>query len=442
MSPDELSLQEALQILGAPPGTDGPSLRRAYLRRVKQFPPEKDPQGFQRLRAAFDRATAPWAQEEAQQLLETAERSDTSPLTEDSTDLNSDFSPEEPTAPPAPSPAQLWMVQAESAFEHAESALKSPQPLSASVLENGWSVLLSTCPDIDLAWEFYWEFLFNREELGAPYLRAAASLGWADFQAALFTHHPHTITPGELQQAISGGEIAPRELLSFYIDQGDPRAAFPLGLRLIQEEPAPQLPVYLLLQLVLFLEAEAHFPEAEQLFRAFADRVAREQNARALFSHTALTWHLLEEYFAQVTPWPTEARQLFGKVARSGDWEKAGEEFQEQLTTLSVEQKQPLVQNVYTLVDAASPDLRVILFPQGAPPSLLRFFKRLTIRLLQLLKKVLLYYILLPVGVVFFAFTAVWLLRQLQPVIGELTTGLLYFGALLYSFYWFFWKKT
>jgi hypothetical protein len=45
---------EALRVLGidADPGAD---VRRAYLRKLREHPPERDPEGFQRIRAAYER---------------------------------------------------------------------------------------------------------------------------------------------------------------------------------------------------------------------------------------------------------------------------------------------------------------------------------------------------------------------------------------------------
>ena len=57
-----MDLDEARAVLGLDGNIDADSLRRAYLRTLKRFKPERDPEGFQRVRAAYERLeAAPWA---------------------------------------------------------------------------------------------------------------------------------------------------------------------------------------------------------------------------------------------------------------------------------------------------------------------------------------------------------------------------------------------
>ena len=41
-------------VLGAPSGSSPETLRACYLERVREHPPERDPDGFRRIRAAYD----------------------------------------------------------------------------------------------------------------------------------------------------------------------------------------------------------------------------------------------------------------------------------------------------------------------------------------------------------------------------------------------------
>ena len=43
------------EILGISSDADDKTVRQAYLAGLRQFPPDKDPQGFQRLRAAYEK---------------------------------------------------------------------------------------------------------------------------------------------------------------------------------------------------------------------------------------------------------------------------------------------------------------------------------------------------------------------------------------------------
>ena len=47
------SLDEAAAVLGVEPGAGPEQVRAAYLERVRQHPPDTDPQGFERVRDAW-----------------------------------------------------------------------------------------------------------------------------------------------------------------------------------------------------------------------------------------------------------------------------------------------------------------------------------------------------------------------------------------------------
>ena len=49
-----MSVERALEVLGLTGAPSQQELRRAYLRKVKEHPPERDRDGFERVREAFD----------------------------------------------------------------------------------------------------------------------------------------------------------------------------------------------------------------------------------------------------------------------------------------------------------------------------------------------------------------------------------------------------
>jgi hypothetical protein len=49
-----MNVVRAMEVLGVQPGIEPVALRRAYLRKVRSHPPERDPTGFQELREAFE----------------------------------------------------------------------------------------------------------------------------------------------------------------------------------------------------------------------------------------------------------------------------------------------------------------------------------------------------------------------------------------------------
>lgn len=52
---------DPLQVLGLPVGADEPAIRAAYRAAVQAHPPERDPAGFRRVRAAFEALRDPLA---------------------------------------------------------------------------------------------------------------------------------------------------------------------------------------------------------------------------------------------------------------------------------------------------------------------------------------------------------------------------------------------
>ncbi|MFN3186332.1 MAG: hypothetical protein ACE37F_30315 [Nannocystaceae bacterium] len=53
-----MTVEEALEVLGLELGADAEAIKRAYHKRLKTTKPDRDPEGFKRLRAAFELATA------------------------------------------------------------------------------------------------------------------------------------------------------------------------------------------------------------------------------------------------------------------------------------------------------------------------------------------------------------------------------------------------
>jgi DnaJ-class molecular chaperone len=52
-------IDNAYQVLGLRPDADEAEIRQRYLALVRQFPPERDPQRFAEIRAAYDRLRDP-----------------------------------------------------------------------------------------------------------------------------------------------------------------------------------------------------------------------------------------------------------------------------------------------------------------------------------------------------------------------------------------------
>ncbi len=54
MSTSPTSIREPEEVLGIPPGAGEEEIRAAYLRKVKEYPPERAPEEFERVRDAYE----------------------------------------------------------------------------------------------------------------------------------------------------------------------------------------------------------------------------------------------------------------------------------------------------------------------------------------------------------------------------------------------------
>ena len=54
-------MKDAFEILGVPPDADEARIRESYLRLVREFPPDRNPERFAEIRAAFDDLRNPLA---------------------------------------------------------------------------------------------------------------------------------------------------------------------------------------------------------------------------------------------------------------------------------------------------------------------------------------------------------------------------------------------
>ncbi len=55
----ELSTVDPYEVIGVAPTASQEQITQAYFARVRESPPERDPAGFKRLRAAYDRVKTP-----------------------------------------------------------------------------------------------------------------------------------------------------------------------------------------------------------------------------------------------------------------------------------------------------------------------------------------------------------------------------------------------
>ena len=68
MRPFSMSTQEAARVLGVPPGAPAAELRAAYLRAVKEHPPDRSPVEFERIRDARARLESASSEQPASKL--------------------------------------------------------------------------------------------------------------------------------------------------------------------------------------------------------------------------------------------------------------------------------------------------------------------------------------------------------------------------------------
>lgn len=258
-----MTLEEAWEILGVGAGTDNKAVRRAYLRLLKTHKPETDPVGFQRLRAAFERARhgpmpRTFVEAPAERAVEAHEL-----LGADSASLAVDPSPE-PAAFPAfdPPEPEPWP------FAIFEERIADLDPYDAeeeiAILEDA----IASLPDEP---EGYWrlhELYLDRQDYprSKEALERGVAQGLADLAVTLLQSYPGALDREQLE--LFEDRLPWHVLASAWTALDEPDKAVALADAVIAEERWLELEqgeVHRALETALFLMSDGWHREGREL---------------------------------------------------------------------------------------------------------------------------------------------------------------------------------
>lgn len=262
---------EALEILGVDETTDRKSIRRAYLRLVKKHKPDQDPEGFQRVREAYETASQLsfdlWTQ-----------------FTASSVDI------ERPAPTPAhESPNQPSSSPAETTPENRETQTPEPQPIQVVLDE---------------------EDLFALRVLGSP-----GDLDDDELARLLSSGDPVLILRAANLRTAGGTDDAHLEEL--------------VAAGLAAVGPVDPVPLEASLRLVPRLVERQQLDLANRLLQAARESLGLQGGRAALNSETILFYYLLEEFVQLPEDFPESARKIILRGLATGDLIAADDELME-----------------------------------------------------------------------------------------------------------------
>ncbi|QSQ16605.1 hypothetical protein [Myxococcus landrumensis] len=305
-----MTLEEAWGELGVDAGTAPDLARRAYLRLLKTRKPEVDPQGFARLRAAYEQVKAALEGTEA-------------PRT--------DSEPTAPTAPPAPLHAPQNADQRLEAFRARFSALPSDAPPEAPVQIAREAV--AALPEAVEARHWLIKALLaaKQEAAATQAFRDAANQGHPEFLVGLAQVFPRALTGPEFQ--LLGTMVDPPflwkladELGTFDAwDQAGQAALLALAAMKDHPEDPPPQPTWII-GFLLHLHMNAQSGQARTLQTRYAEWLKAEGLDDAFDKQDeAWLWTLILELGTLDDDFPIGVRRLLAHSVINGSIENARE---------------------------------------------------------------------------------------------------------------------
>jgi len=307
-----LTLADALRVLGLEPGADPKTVRRAYLKLIKQHKPEQDPAGFQRLRDAYEIARAGG-------IFETMVIART----------RRDPAPAASTEPAA----QADGLEAGDAFERFAGAWSRLAPSAdRSEYMRVAREAMAALPDDPRAHWLLASALSrsDSEEPLADVLRAAWRKGWPEFLEALLIRVPDRTKRDEVEAAFASESATLRLAAAAVAARWASRRAAQVVIDLCRtaadttlEAKAHRmgaLPIPEMLDVILALHAAGAIEtaaDAQAALRSYLNDSGRE--LRLLETPIGRVWTMAEEIDALPRGFPPLLREAFARGTRSGD---------------------------------------------------------------------------------------------------------------------------
>ena len=353
-SRDAVELREAYEELSVEPGTAPKKARRAYLRLLKKHKPETDPEGFQRIRSAWERIKdAPeWEVESLRR----------PPLEDVTAEELAGGTPGEPGPPgeagegapkPAPSwskPERSWAEQVKLSHEGKLFDRAAPKPASPGPVEPppdvepgtlAWFLekgrFASDAERVDIAreavaalptdpeaWWMLHEALLvtNRITEAAAALRDAHRRGLEGFLEPLVRQHPEHVERLELDEARRAareGRLSPLAVANSFLVRGDAETAGAV-FRDAFDDDARAPTVHVALDFVLRLARAEHAGVARECHERVA-RWLRETGREVEIAGSAVgvTYALAQELAALPLGFPPPVRAALAQAILDGD---------------------------------------------------------------------------------------------------------------------------
>jgi hypothetical protein len=372
-----LTLADALRVLGLEPGADPETVRRAYLKLIKQHKPEQDPAGFQRLRDAYEIARAGGIFET---MVIARTRRDPAP----------------PSHSP-PSPLIAWVPPPSTEPATAAAGAEAGDPFERFAV--AWSRLaasaapservkvareaITALPDDPRAHWLLASALSrsDSEEALADALRAAWQKGWPEFLEALLIRVPDRTKRDEVEAAFASERAtlrlaaagvaarwASRRAAAVVVDLCRAATDGPLDAK---GDRVRALPIAGMLDVILALHAAGAVDPAADAQTAVRTCLRDSGLELALLDMPSRrAWTLAEEINSLPRDFPRLLREAFARGTRSGDpsyafWETRAEAARNPMVLRWVDE---LAESAVNLTGTMRAALQYVP-PPVAPPS-------------------------------------------------------------------------
>lgn len=275
------SLKLARELLGIEHDASPLSVKRAYLRQVKKHRPERDPEGFQRVRAAYERLRADDGEVPAGSPIRVSKRQDDAPTR---TLLQRAAAPPAPTDPAAPF------------FERARK-LRRGDPGAIDI----WREAVSAVPDSRLVRSELYAALMacEREDEAAESLLDAIRAGVDGFERLLVMGHGEVAPDDVLERAAEADELRPR-VLEAWVRRQDWHQAGEVARRELERalaDPGVRVSIEDCIRSLLGLAKVGAKPEAVELARIierYVTHAPKELHGSGMSAHWVLAFELAE----------------------------------------------------------------------------------------------------------------------------------------------------
>lgn len=301
-----MTIEEAFEEIGLPPGTGPDEIRRAYLRKLKTRKPEVDPEGFRRLREAYELLTE-----------------------------NPFLSTAMAARPPEPAPVHEPESPSEVAVaDRFDFSGLSRRLADSEDPEKRLEILRQTVHEHPREERLRWWLVTELEEDGLQaellaLLRRSDEEGFPHFFEHLARQFPHALHPGDIARLQENGDPESLALAAeALLFRGRTEPAVESLLRAMEiaeaagDAHSPD-PNRLLLFLVR-LQARGSLTEAARLQARFADRLRKAgRELDVLSDHSAAVWQIAQELALLSPRFPARMRAAIGNAVVDGSPEMA-----------------------------------------------------------------------------------------------------------------------